>query len=328
MTETLPATLLSSLSDFLATQMGLHFPSNRWVDLERGILAAAKEFGFNEPEACVEWLLSSPLTKRQIETLASRLTVGETYFFREKQSFRALEGHVLPELIRSRATDRRLRIWSAGCATGEEPFSLAILLARMIPDLASWNISILGTDINPRTLQKASVGAYTMWSFRDCPTAIRENYFKRIDEGHLVIRPEIRKMVTFSYLNLVEDIYPSLLNETNSLDMIFCRNVLMYFALEQAKRVIQRFHRCLLDGSWLVVSATETSHVLFSQFSAVNFPGAILYKKVLQSPPVLNLPPLHEVDQLIPSPGARPDFMAELDPRSITAQGLQAIGLP
>lgn len=193
MTETLSKALLSSLSDFLVAKMGLHFPPNRAVDLERGIRAAAKEFGFNDPEACVEWLLSSSPTKHHIETLASQLTVGETYFFREKQTFQALEEQVLPDLIRSHADDRRLRIWSAGCATGEEPFSLAILVARVIPNLEEWNISILGTDINPRSLQKASTGAYTAWSFRDCPAGISEIYFKKIDESRVEIRPDIRR---------------------------------------------------------------------------------------------------------------------------------------
>jgi chemotaxis protein methyltransferase CheR len=279
MTETLPTALLSSLSDFLVAKMGLHFPPNRAVDLERGIRAAATEFGFHDPEACVEWLLSSSPTKHQIETLASQLTVGETYFFREKPTFQALEEQVLPEIIRRHAGDRRLRIWSAGCATGEEPFSLAILVAKVIPNLDEWNVSILGTDINPRSMQKASTGAYTTWSFRDCPPGISQTYFKKIDESRVEIRPDIRKMVNFSYLNLVEDLYPSLLNETNALDLILCRNVLMYFGSEQVKQVIQRFHRCLVDGGWLVVSATETSHLHYSQFSTVNFPGAILYRK-------------------------------------------------
>ncbi len=279
MIETLSQATLSSLSDFLVAQMGLHFPPNRTTDLARGIRAATKEFGFDSPEACVDWLISSPLSQRQIEILASQLTVGETYFFRERQTFRALEDQVLPGLLKAHAADRRLRVWSAGCATGEEPYSLAIMLAKLIPKFGEWNISIQGSDINPRFLQTASAGAYTKWSFRDCPAEVKETYFKEIDEGRLELKPEIRKMVAFSYVNLVEDQYPSLLNETNALDIIFCRNVLMYFGSEQAKRVIQRFHRCLLYGGWLVVSSTEASHILYSQFTTVNFPGAILYRK-------------------------------------------------
>lgn len=305
MNETLPTSMLAPLSDLLAAQMGLHFPANRWADLDRGMLAAAREFGFREPGACAEWLLSSPpLTRQQIETLASQLSVGETYFFREKQCFQALESEVLPELIRARAAERRLRIWSAGCATGEEPFSLAILLTRLIPGLAGWKISILGTDINPRALQWASRGCFTLWSFRDCLPGFRDSYFVKSADGLWALRPEIRKMVKFSYLNLVEDIYPSLFNDTNALDLIFCRNVLMYFALDQSKPVIERLHRCLRDDSWLVVSATEASHVLFPQFRTVNFPGAILYRKET-APPTFSFHRL-TVPEAYPPPPAPP----------------------
>src|SRR5712692_5314204 len=135
-----PEILLSHLTDFVAAQMGLNFPRERWRDLERGIVSAAGDFGFADAGSCAQWLLSSPLTRGQIEILASHLTVGETYFFRERKSFAVLEDHILPELIRSRrGNEQRLRVWSAGCCTGEEPYSVAILLNRMIPDLKDWN---------------------------------------------------------------------------------------------------------------------------------------------------------------------------------------------
>ncbi len=272
--------LLSRLSKSVAAQMGLHFPRERWLDLERGIGSAAREFGFQDAESCIQWLVSSPLTKNQIEILASHLTVGETYFFREKKSFEILEDHILPELIRSRrGTERRLRIWTAGCSAGEEPYSIAILLSKMIADLKDWNMTILATDINPRFLQKASEGVYSEWSFRETPLWIKERYFKRTKEGRFEILPHLKKMVTFSSLNLAEDAYPSLLNNTNAMDIIFCRNVLMYFAPERVKNVIQHLYRSLVDGGWLIVSPSETSHVLYPQFVTVNFPGATLYRR-------------------------------------------------
>ncbi|MFH0812576.1 MAG: CheR family methyltransferase [Pseudomonadota bacterium] len=272
--------LLSRLSEFMAEQMGLHFPRERWPDLERGICAAAREFNFDDMESCLQWLTSSHLQKSQVEILASHLTVGETYFFREKRTFGILEGHIFPELIRvRRETEKRLRLWSAGCATGEESYSLAILLNKLLPDLKDWNITILATDINPRFLQKASKGLYGNWSFRDTPLEIQERYFKRKKGGGFELLPEIKKMVTFSYLNLAEDTYPSLLNNTNAIDLIFCRNVLMYFAPHRAKNVILNLYRALVDGGWLVVSSAEASHVLFSQFETVNFSGGIMYRK-------------------------------------------------
>ena len=280
MAEQIPDTLLSHLSEFVAAQMGLHFSRERWTDLERGVKSAAREFGFDSAAPCIQWLVSSPLTKRQIETLASHLTVGETYFFREKRSFDVLEERIVPELMRLRnGTERHLRIWSAGCCTGEEPYSIAISLSKVIPDLQNWKITILATDINPGFLKDATRGVYKEWSFRDAPPWLKGRYFQGNGKGCSEVLPAIKTMATFSYLNLAEDVYPSLLNNTNAMDIIFCRNVLMYFSPDRAKKVAQKFCRCLVDGGWLIVSPTEVSHELFSDFITVNFPGVILYRK-------------------------------------------------
>src|SRR6266404_6997754 len=132
--------LLSQCSEFVANRMGLHFPRERWPDLERGIESIVSKVGVSDAESCVERLLSKPLAKNEIEILASALTVGETYFFRDERSFELLVERTLPGLIRARqGTDRHLRIWSAGCCTGEEPFSIAISLDRALPDVGQWH---------------------------------------------------------------------------------------------------------------------------------------------------------------------------------------------
>src|SRR4030042_1729777 len=127
-------------------------------------------------------------------------------------------------------TEKRLRFWSAGCSTGEEPFSLAILLDKLIPDLKDWNVTILATDINTGAIRKAEEGTYSDWSFRDNPPWFKEHYFEKVDGSHHRLLPRIRKIVTFWYLHLSEDHYPALQNNTNAMDFIFCRNVLMDFA--------------------------------------------------------------------------------------------------
>lgn len=280
MNHTISDMLLSQISEFIAAQMGLHFPRERRRNLERGLRSAAREFAFKDAESCIKWLLSSHLTKNQIEILASHLTIGETYFFRDKNSLEILKEQILPELIRSRRDrEKHLRIWSAGCSTGEEPFSLAILLSNMLTDLSDWKLTILATDINPLSLRKALAGAYNEWSFRDTPPWVKQRCFREINKGHYEILPHIKKLVNFSYLNLVEDSYPSFLNNTNAMDIIFCRNVLMYFTPEVARKVIQNIYRCLVDGGWLIVSPSETSHVLFSQFATVSFPNVTFYRK-------------------------------------------------
>lgn len=282
----LPDALLSGLSDFVAARIGLHFPQERWRDLERGLVAATPELGQPDAESCVRWLLSAALTRSHIEILASHLTIGETYFFREKKGLEILETRIVPELLRSRRDgERHLRIWSAGCCTGEEPYSIAILLDRLIPDQTAWNITLLATDINPRFLRKAAEGMYGEWSFRETPEWIRAQYFRRRKDGRYELSAHIRRKVTFSYLNLADDVYPSLLNNTNAMDVIFCRNVLMYFTAERAKKVIRNLRRALVEGGWLIVNPTETSNSLFSLLTPVEFSGAVLYRKTKDNAP-------------------------------------------
>jgi chemotaxis protein methyltransferase CheR len=277
--------LLSRLSELVAAQTGLYFPPNRWRDLEQGINSAARELEFEDANACIDRLLSSALSAGEIKVLASHLTVGESYFLREPRSFEALESEVLPSLIRARReSGARLRIWSAGCARGEEPYSIAILLSRLISDLREWNVTILATDINPRFLQQACAGVYGEWAFRAAPAWLRERYFQRTKEGRWEVLPAIRKMVTFSHLNLAENAYPSLWNNTNAMDVIFCRNVLMYFLPEKGKKVGHNLWSSLVEGGWLIVSPTEASRELFPQFVTVNFPGTILYRKESHAP--------------------------------------------
>lgn len=320
MTHPLSDARLADLTELVARHIGLHFPPPRWRDLERGIVAAARELGFRSTESCAQALLSTPLTAAQIEVLAGHLTVGETYFFREKHSFAALEEHILPGLLDARrGTGQRLRIWSAGCCTGEEPYSIAILLDRLIPDIEAWNLTILGTDINPRFLHKAARGVYGEWSFRDTPAWIRERYFTHRRDGRYELQPRIRRRVTLSRLNLADDAYPSLDNNTSAMDVILCRNVLMYFTAEQAGRVATNFRRALVTGGWIIVSPAETSNALFAPLTPVQFPGVLVYRNAAQvspHPAVFEAPPPRPRALVAPEPAAPP---AELTPATTVA---------
>lgn len=315
--HTLPLPLLRSLSEFVAQRMGLAFPQERWRDLEQALAAAAPAFGAEDAEACARRLLSGPLTHEQLGLLAKHLTVGETYFFRERRVFEAIENHILPDLLRRRAHgERRLRIWSAGCCTGEEPYSIAMLLDRLLPRDTEWNVTILATDINPQFLHQAKSGIYSDWSFRDTPAWLKERYFQRRKDGRFEIQPSIRRRVAFAQLNLADDAsYPSLSNNTQSMDVIFCRNVLMYFAEEQARQVVENFRRSLADGGWLIVSPVEASIRLFSRFAATNFPGAVLYRRLdAEAEAVVagSALPVAEFENLQPPAAVVPDAAASL----------------
>lgn len=323
--------LLPVLSDVLAQRMGLHYPRERWPDLMRGIEAASRELRMPDTTRCIHALMGGPLGRNQIEVLARHLTIGETYLFREPQVFEALQNHALPQLIQARReSGRRLRIWSAGCSTGEEAYSLAIMLQRMIPDFAQWDITILGTDINPQALEKAAAGVYGAWSFRNAPPWLRERYFHEV-QGRYHIVPEVREMVSFAYLNLAEDSYPSPTSNTHAMDLVFCRNVLMYFEPMLAAQVVRKIHLALVEGGWLVVSPSEISQTSFARFNPVYLEGAILHQKASaraampDSPvvpaPIPTPPPIIAQPQPAPAPPskAKRQRLAATQPKVVVA---------
>jgi chemotaxis protein methyltransferase CheR len=299
--------LLARFARFLAHATGLAFPAGRQAELARALEAVTEELGFADSTACMDWLQQHPPGRREVEILARHLTVGETYFWREPAVFAALEQHVLPELIeeRRRSGNLTLRLWSAACCSGEEPYSLAILLARLLPDLKHWRLTILGTDINPHFLHRAERAHYLPWSFRQAPPWLQRNYFKPLEPAGFELLPRIRRLVSFRYLNLAEDSYPSPETNTSAMDLILCRNVLMYFEPAQIRQVLRKLWLSLAEGGWLVVGSAETSQALFAEFATVNFPDAVLYRK---APPALAaaLPAVHPLPASRPSPIPRP----------------------
>lgn len=264
-------------------------PTERWGELQRNFHEIAKTLNFSNVENCLEWLQTAILSKKEIETLACHLTIGETYFFREPNVFSLIEKELLLPLIASRRyIAPHLRIWSAGCATGEEPYSFAILLKKILPDIQNWSITLLATDINPKFLHKMGKGIYSEWSFRGTKESIKNNYFTKTIDNRYIILPELKQLVTPSYLNLAEDTYPALINNTNGMDIILCRNVLMYFTPEQRQKTINNLYNCLVDNGWLIVGASEVNQEFFSPFQMVRFEGATLYRKIAAAVDVEN----------------------------------------
>jgi chemotaxis protein methyltransferase CheR len=291
--DVVPDALWQRVGEFIAQHTGLDFPGERRSDLQRGLAAAATEFGLADAASCAEWLLAESLTQPQLHVVASHLTIGETYFFRERKAFDALAEHLLPELIRRRrGRGQCLRLWSAACSTGEEAYSLAILVRQLLPDWQDWTVTILATDINERFLQRAAAGIYGEWSFRESAAGFKERYFTATSNGRFAIAPEIRNCVSFAQLNLSQDRLLLPAADAHGMDIIFCRNVLIYFTASHARKLVENLHHALVDGGWLVVSPSECSQVLFSSFAAVNFPGTILYRKCKpeERPPIWQPP--------------------------------------
>lgn len=267
--------------ELVALRLGLAFPEARQTDLERGLLRACRSSRIPAPEPYVAWLATLSDQSPEWRRLASHLTVGETYFFRDHALFEALEKQILPSLIAARRAQGmlQLRLWSAGCATGEEPYSLAIILDRLLPDRSRWALTILATDISLEALHAAQHGTYRQWSFRNTPEWVRTRYFHNRDGETFEVAPGIRHTVVFAPLNLNDGSYPSVVTNTVAMDLIVCRNVLMYFTPQAQRATVARLREALVTGGWLVVSPAEASAELLSPLVPVQCSGAILHHK-------------------------------------------------
>jgi chemotaxis protein methyltransferase CheR len=284
--------------DLILERTGLYFPEKKKGDLEIGLRKALAELSLGH--ASGEYNLDSyyhllhdknnPAGCAEMERLIKVLTVGETHFFRDETQFDALANHILPALITRKRTAAatagpdirpQLRIWSAGCATGEEPYSLAILLKELLPDIDQWHIHILASDLNPASLSRAKEAVYSEWSFRETRAKLLQpRYFiKDSTLNRYRLRRDIPSMVTFATLNLIEDSYPAMHNNTASMDLILCRNVTIYFHEADTRQVVDRFYRCLIEGGWLVVGHSEPSLTIYRAFQTINVSGTVLYQK-------------------------------------------------
>lgn len=272
--------LRSALCEMLSMRLGLHFPPERWPDLLRRLAPAVAELGYRTLQDSLHGLLAKPLGQRELEVLGRHLTVGETYFFRDPEIFAALEQQLLPDLIRHRRdTTRRIRIWSIGCSSGEEAYSIAITVANMLPDLDRWDVSIQATDINLHALALAREGVYGNWSFRTPLPPASQRWFSSPRAGHRAVAPQIKSLVSFSYLNLMDDQYPAVRTNTGAMDLIFCRNVLMYFHPQRVAEALERIGSSLLSGGWLVLSPVESALVTAPPLHPRHLPGVLFYQK-------------------------------------------------
>lgn len=229
------------------------------VDAFRAAAAAAcRQFGVADAVALLDRLTKVARDAPEWEFLISRVTIGESYFFRDEGQIAFIRDVWLARIAEAkrRAGDRTLRIWCAGCANGQEPYTLAMLLQDGLLDLAKWDVRILATDINAEALRAAVEGRFSAWSFRATAPDVRDRFFFR-DGKDYVLNDRTRALVDFAYLNLVGDPFPSLTNHTAGLDLILCRNVFIYFDRPTVNAVMEKFARCLHDGGHILVGASD-----------------------------------------------------------------------
>lgn len=277
------AAVLDLAAQRVEAETGLAFAGAKRRQFDAALGRMADALGLPGGAACASWLLAGPWDDAHSALCARFLTIGETYFFREPRALDLVCDYARAHLARGEA--RPLRIWSAGCCTGEEPYSIAMTLRRRVPRLLPADVTILATDLNEAFLDFARDGKYRRWSFRRSDPADLAAFFRPLADGRFEIDPQLRAQVRFAWLNLATGAYPSAATGTLATDVIFCRNVLMYFGPEQVRRAIARLRDCLVDGGWLVVNASEASTPLFAGFTPVYHEDAVFFRKDAQAPP-------------------------------------------
>jgi chemotaxis protein methyltransferase CheR len=258
-------------------RFGLRLSAYQARDLEAAIAAGLADAGLLDPLALYR-LLASGSHPDLLEALAARLTVGETHFFRVPPQIAALRDVVLPDVVGRRAAERRLALWSAGCSTGEEAYTLAILVREWLAGADGWDVRLVGTDISRPALAVAADATYGQWSFRDTPEAIRQRYFEAQGQRWRLI-DAVRRMVRFAHLNLADEPHAWTRVVGTDLDVILCRNVTIYFAAAAAQRLYAQLARLLGPGGWLVLGPSDPAPGQAAGLEPVYVPGAIPWRR-------------------------------------------------
>jgi len=271
MTAKLTEQELDEIRALIEQRSAILFDSSR----ERFFSTRVREF-FEEKEleSGTELLRHVRASSIEYEALLERLLTQETSFFRYPAVYEALEKKILPEVQERKfwESPRTLRIWSAGCSTGEEPYSIAVTLCESLKFAEAWEIEILATDISRRALRHAERGVYSKRSLQDVSLGQVDAYFSATKHGYQV-KPRIRRMISFAQMNLVESVY------VGKLDCIFCMNVLMYFSADRRIAILRRFYDALEPGGYFLLGHSETLSNVPMKFEAIVLGDCRIYRK-------------------------------------------------
>lgn len=272
--------LIEAFVQLIAKQTGLEIRERDKGTLSEKIILRMKDFKLDDPESYYQLINSSTFESHQEwNQFINLLTNNESYFFRDKDQFRLLQNHILPELIQRQQNSKSIRICSAGCSSGEEPYSLAILLKELLPHPEEWNLRIVGIDINQEALNKAELGVYRPWSFRRVEEDIMQQYFQIINHQYH-INSSIKQMVKFQNLNLFKEVFPRPASELQDFDLILCRNVFIYFEASAIAKVLEKLYKALQPLGYLLTGHAELSGQNLSLFQTKVFPESVVYQKI------------------------------------------------
>lgn len=267
------------LRDFIYQQTGIFIGDNRKYLLENRLANRLKENNLSSFGEYYYFLKYDPARRQELNRLFAVITTNETSFFRNPSQLKVFQDNILPEVLEQKKKKgrKKLRIWSAGCSTGEEPYTLSIIVHEVLKsELPVWDVQIAANDLSEDCIKSARRGIYTEYTLRSTPKALLGRYFTEAGKGKYQIKETIKKLVTFATINLsdrfrVKQVEPS--------DIIFCRNVIIYFDEEMKKRVISSFYDNMVPGGYLFVGHSESLHNISRSFKPSHYPGAIVYKK-------------------------------------------------
>ena len=258
---------------------GIYQPDEKLYLLAARCGRRMKVVNAKTPAEYLEHLTTRGNREAELRLLLNEITIGETYMFRSPPQLDALRNVILPQILQAKNAMgfKRLHLWSAGCSTGEEPYTLAMfLLEESEKLLAGWTFDILATDLNDNSLNTAKAGIYGDYALRNTTELLRKKYFKPHDEKRLQVTDQLKACVRFDRVNLNDD---SRMTFLKGMDLIFCCNVLIYFDLASKRKVMQHFHSNLLPGGYLFLGHAESLYQVDDRFHLVHFPGTIGYWK-------------------------------------------------
>ncbi len=278
-TETISASLREDFVGLIAKQTGIEIRAQNYGSLGDNIFTRIKALHLPGPQAYYNLLANSGgESDEEWQKFVCLVTNRESYFFRDKGQFALLRNLILPELIRRNSRTKTLRICSAGCSTGQEPYSIAILLRELMTELEGWNVTILGIDINRESLDHAKKGCYNTWSFRQVEEDIKARYFKN-SAGFYQLNEEIRSLVRFYQVNLTRDAFPRFNSDLREMDLIICRNVFIYFTDAAIAGVVEKFFHTLRPNGYLLTGHAELNTHHIKPFQVKLFPESVVYQR-------------------------------------------------
>jgi chemotaxis protein methyltransferase CheR len=270
------------IRDVIYQVSGIYQPEEKLYLLASRCARRMSALNINRPAEYLEHLTTRGNREEELRLFLNEITIGETYMFRSPPQLEAMKNIILPQITRAKVStgSRRLHVWSAGCSTGEEPYTLAMFLQEQTASLLSgWTFDILATDLNENSLNAAKAGVYGEYSLRSTSEALRKKYFKPHDEKRLEANEQLKSVIRFDRVNLNDD---RRMNFMKGMDLIFCCNVLIYFDLASKRKVMQHFYSNLLPGGYLFLGHAESLYQVDDRFHLVHFPKTIGYWK----PPV------------------------------------------